>query len=276
MDLPYAEVIGDPIGHSKSPVIHKFWLGKLGLEADYRACLVRPAELGSYFEARVRDENWRGCSITMPHKIEALRYAHKHRDPSFPVEPINAAIRRGDGSLEGMNTDVNGLIEPLRRLHGLRLGEQRGPAIVVGAGGVLYSVMTALAIFGYGPIWIAMRDPAKMAKVADDYEGVQGFPIALSNPLPPARLLVNASPLGMSGFPPFPLSLESIEEEGIVFDLVYSPIETLLLRDARARGLRTIDGLSMLVEQAAVAFQAFFGEPPPRQHDAELRERLVA
>jgi shikimate dehydrogenase len=275
MTVPYAEVIGDPIAHSKSPIIHKFWLEKLGLDGDYRACLVRPTELGSYFEARAGDENWRGCSITMPHKIEALRYAPKHRDPSFPVEAINAAVRRESGVLEGVNTDVNGLLEPLL-LEDRRLGQARGPAIVVGAGGVLFSVMMALATLGYGPIWVVLRDPAKMAKVASDYEGVHGFPIPLADPLPPARLLINASPLGMSGFPPFPLSLGSIEEGGIVFDLVYEPVETPLLRDARARGLRTLDGLTMLVGQAAVAFQLFFGKAAPRQHDAELREKLVA
>jgi shikimate dehydrogenase len=275
MTVPYAEVIGDPIAHSKSPIIHKFWLERLGLEGDYRACLVRPDELGSYFEVRARDEDWRGCSITMPHKIEALRYAPKHRDPSFPAEAINAAVRQENGSLEGVNTDVNGLLEPLL-LEGASLGAARGPAIVVGAGGVLFSVMMALATVGYGPIWIAMRDSSKMAKVADDYRGVKGVPIPLTDPLPPARLLVNASPLGMSGFPPFPLSLDSIEEGGLVFDLVYAPVETALLREARARGLRTLDGLTMLVGQAAVAFQLFFGEPAPRQYDGELRGKLIA
>ncbi|HEX8513761.1 MAG TPA: shikimate dehydrogenase [Allosphingosinicella sp.] len=274
MGVPYAEVIGDPIAHSKSPIIHKFWLEKLGLAGDYRACLVRPAELGSYFEIRARDEDWRGCSITMPHKIEALRYAPKHRDPSFPVEAINAAIRREDGILEGVNTDVGGLLEPLL-LENERLGEPRGPAIVVGSGGVLFSVMMALATLGYGPIWVAMRNPSKMAKVAGDYGGVRGVPIPLADPLPPARLLINASPLGMEGFPPFPLSIDSIEEGGIVFDLVYSPVETLLLRDARGRGLRALDGLRMLVGQAAAAFQLFFGTPAPRQYDAELRARLI-
>lgn len=276
MGVPYAEVIGDPIAHSKSPLIHKFWLDKLGMEADYRACLVHPAELGNYFEARARDKDWRGCSITMPHKIEALRYAHKHRDPSFPVEPINAAIPHHDGHIEGVNTDFHGLFEPLQPLLNGPLTQARGPAIVVGAGGVLYPVMAALATLGVGPIWIAMRDPAKMARIVSDYEGVHGIPIPLSDPLPQASLLVNASPLGMSGFPPFPLSLDPIEDGGIVFDLVYAPIETPLLREAKARGLRTIDGLRMLVAQAAVAFQLFFGKAPPREHDSELRARLVA
>ena len=98
--IPYAEVIGDPIAHSKSPLIHKFWLEKLGMEGDYRHCLVRPGELGTYFERRRHDPDWRGCNITMPHKLAALEHVHKPQDPIFPVEPINIALTR-NGRIEG-------------------------------------------------------------------------------------------------------------------------------------------------------------------------------
>jgi shikimate dehydrogenase len=270
---PFAEVIGDPIAHSKSPAIHKFWLGKLGIEGDYRHCLVRPGELGAYFEARLHDDDWRGCNITMPHKIAALEFVHKQRDPSFPIEPINIAIPH-KGRLEGANSDVNGVMEPLLAHVSGRPGEARGPAIVVGAGGSLYSVMFALSALGYGPIWIVMRDDAKAAQVAKDYRGLQGRPISFDDPLPPAKLLVNATPLGMTGFPDFPLPLDSLTPDALVFDLVYDPLDTTLLQAARARGLRTIDGLDMLIGQAAVAFQGFFGAPAPRQHDVELRQVL--
>jgi len=275
MRMPYAEVIGDPIAHSKSPSIHRFWLGKLGMEGDYRHCLVHPDELGAYFEARSRDEDWRGCNISMPHKVAALRHVHKHRDPSFPLEPVNVAIPRG-GRIEGQNSDINGLMEPLLA-HGVgRIGGAAGPAIVVGAGGVLYSAMGVLAALGFAPIWIVMRDPDKAAQVARDYKGVDGRPISFHDPLPPARLLVNATPLGMTGFPDFLLPLDSLAPGAFVFDLTYDPLDTKLLRAARARGLRTIDGLAMLIGQAAIAFQAFFGAAAPRHHDAELREMLTS
>lgn len=274
MGIPYAEVIGDPIAHSESPLIHNFWLAKLGLQGEYRRCLVRNAELGDYFESRQRDPDWRGCNITMPHKIAALQFVHKHRDPSFPIEPVNIA-RPHRGRLEGLNSDTNGLLEPLMAAVGGTLGVERGPAIVVGAGGVLSSVMWALSALGYAPIWIVMRDGEKAKRVAHDYRGLHGLPIPFGDALPPANLLVNASPLGMTGFPDFPLGLDSLAEDAIVFDLVYVPRDTTLLRAARARGLRTIDGLSMLVGQAAVAFQAFFDRPAPREDDAELRELLV-
>ncbi len=272
--VPYAEVIGDPIAHSKSPAIHKFWLGKLGIEGDYRHCLVRPAELAAYFEARRADTDWRGCNITMPHKLAALEHVHKPQDPSFPIEPINIALPR-NGQIEGLNSDINGLSEPLLA-HLAGQPGQRGPAIVVGAGGVLYSVMWVLSALGYGPIWIVTRgDDARKAQIAKDYKGVQGRPIGHGDPLPPANLLVNGTPMGMRGFPGFTLPLDSLSPDAIVFDLVYDPLETPLLQAARARGLRTIDGLSMLVAQAAVAFQAFFAALAPRQHDTELRELLV-
>ena len=277
---PYAEVIGDPIAHSKSPLIHNFWLAKLGIDAEYRALRITPKELGAYFEARARDLDWRGCNITMPHKIAALAHVHKHRDPSFPVEPINA-VAPGKGQLEGYNTDTNGLMEPLMSLLG---GIDRSggmpepgsrPATVIGAGGVLYPVMWALSAFGFAPITVALRDTSKFAALEHDYRGVHVCPLELGSELPEAALLLNASPLGMTGFPAFPYGVESVREGGIVFDMVYSPIETDLLRAARARGLATVDGLEMLVAQAAAAFQVFFDQPPPREHDAVLRELLL-
>jgi shikimate dehydrogenase len=275
MGIRYAEVIGDPVAHSKSPLIHNFWLKKLGIEGDYRHCLVRPDELGAYFEARARDEDWRGCSVTMPHKVAALRHVHKHRDPSFAIEPVNLVIPR-KGRLEGLNSDVNGLMEPLLANLIGRIGGTSGPAIVVGSGGALYSVMWVLAALGFAPIWIVMRDPEKAAQIARDYKGVHGRPITFEDPLPEAHLLINATPLGMAGFPEFPLRLDSLTPDACVFDLVYDPLDTQLLKAARARGLRTIDGLAMLIGQASIAFQGFFGERAPREHDAELRDRLTS
>ncbi|MEO6552835.1 MAG: shikimate dehydrogenase [Croceibacterium sp.] len=267
-------MIGDPIAQSKSPAIHNFWLGKLGIEGDYRRCLVRVGELGEYFSARARDPDWRGCNITMPHKIAALEFVHKHRDPSFPIEPINIAVPLR-GQIEGVNSDTLGLLEPL---NAILQGQPapRGPAIVVGSGGVLFSAMWALSALGYAPIHIVMRDEAKMAVVTKDYRGVHARPMLIGSPLPLANLLVNATPLGMTGFPEFPLSLDSLSSDAIVFETIYSPLETALLREARARGLRTVDGLSMLIAQASAGFQAFFKAPAPREHDAELRALLTS
>jgi shikimate dehydrogenase len=132
-----------------------------------------------------------------------------------------------------------------------------------------------MPVMGYGPIWIVARDPAKAAKMADDFSGLGAFAASFRDPLPEARLLVNASPLGMRGFPPFPFSLDRMAADGIVYDMVYSPAETALLREARRRELQTVDGLAMLIGQAALAFESFFRVRPPRAFDHELREALL-
>lgn len=274
MGIPYAEVIGDPIAHSKSPLIHKFWLERLGIEGDYRRCLVKREELGDYFEARRRDPDWRGCNITMPHKIAALEHVQMPHDPSFPVEAVNLAVPGRDGLLDGINADTPGFLEPLMALHA-GFGSAQGTAIVVGAGGVLYSVMWSLAALGYGPIWVVMRDPIKAARIAADYRNVLGRTISFGDPLPAARLLVNASPLGMTGYPPFLVGLSTLEPDAIVYDLVYDPLETPLLQAAKARGLQVIDGLSMLIPQAAISFTRFFRATAPRLLDGQLRELLT-
>ncbi len=277
MGVPYAEVIGDPVAHSKSPAIHKYWLEQLGLEGDYRRCLVKGDELGAYFEARRRDEDWRGCNITMPHKIAALQHVQMHHDPSFPVEAVNLALPGRDGQLEGVNADTAGFMEPLLALHAGRQGPN-GTAIVIGGGGVLFSVIWSLSVCRYEEIWIVVRDPAKAARIAEDYGGGDlGIrTLSFDDALPAAGLLVNASPLGMTGFPAFPFGLSSLADDALVYDLVYEPLETALLRAARERGLRTIDGLSMLIPQAALSFARFFGANAPRTLDWQLRELLTS
>lgn len=276
MGVPYAEVIGDPIAHSKSPLIHRFWLDKLGMEADYRACLVRPHELAAYFDARQRDERWRGCNITMPHKIAALRHVSMHRDPSFPIEGVNLAVRTADARIDGINADTPGFLQPLLQRFGFAREGARGPAIVVGSGGVLFSVMWGLAALGFAPLFVIVRDAEKARRIAEDYGGVHARVLGFDDALPPANMLVNATPLGMRGFPAFALSLGTLSSDAVVYDLVYDPLETELIRQARQRGLNVVDGLSMLIPQAAISFRALFGAEAPRSDDRELRKLLSA
>lgn len=279
---PYAEVIGDPIGHSKSPAIHRFWLEKLKLGGDYRAVRVTPPELADYFRSRAEDPDWRGCNITMPHKLAALAHVHKHRDPSFPPEPINVAAPLR-GRIEGLNTDPQGLLEPLLaldagRLDGTGRRRQGSPrtAVVLGAGGVFYSVAQVLMTLGYDPIVAVVRDRTRIDAFLARADRRQFAVLPWGEPLPPCDLLVNATPLGMAGQGALSYAAGSVRSGGVVFDMVYDPLETGLLADARERGLKTADGLQMLVAQAAPAFQLFFGSPAPREHDRELRERLTA
>lgn len=267
---PYAEVIGDPISHSKSPMIHGFWLAELGLAGEYRATHVRPEALGAYFKARRADPAWRGCNITVPHKEQALRFVDDRGGIGATIGAINLVSRAADGALLGGNTDVGGFAAPLA---GLDLAWQ--PVIVVGAGGAARAVLVALRDRGVGHITLLNRTPEKAAALLDAF-GLEGTALPLTAPLPPARLLVNTSTLGMVGQPPLELDLTPLPEDATVYDIVYAPLETSLLRAAAARGLAVIDGLEMLVGQAALAFEALFGAAPPRARDGELRRRLLA
>ncbi|MBS0285674.1 MAG: shikimate dehydrogenase [Proteobacteria bacterium] len=269
MTRPYAEVIGDPIAHSKSPLIHGFWLEKLGIEADYRATRVTPDDLPRYIAGRRDDPAWHGCNVTIPHKIAMLDLVDDPGEVRDSIGAMNTIVRDSDGRVFGTNTDAAGFYAPLAEVD-----LAGAPVAVIGAGGAARAVLFALARAGVGPVTILNRSPLKGAALLARF-GLKGDALPLSATLPPAALLVNTSALGMTGQPPLELDLSPLPEGAIVYDIVYAPLETDLLRQAEARGLETIDGLEMLIGQAAMAFELFFGRPAPRVHDAELRELLT-
>ena len=267
---PYAEVIGDPIAHSKSPLIHRFWLEALGLEGDYRATRVAPGDLAAFFADRAADPAWRGCNITVPHKVAALDHVADPGDVRASIGAINTVFRGEDGALAGTNTDAAGFWAPIAELD---LADR--PVTVVGAGGAARAILWALARIGVGPVTILNRNPLKAAALLASF-GLKGDALPLAAGTPPAALLVNATSLGMTGQPPLDLDLSPLPDDAVVYDIVYAPLETPLLAQARRRGLATVDGLEMLVGQAAVAFAILFGQEPPRDRDDELRGLLTA
>ena len=282
MTRPYAEVIGDPIAQSKSPAIHGFWIDKLGLDAEYRAHRVPECGLADYLEARRADPNWRGCNVTMPHK-QAVMPLLDRLDPLVEkVGAANTVVREGDG-LAGYNTDVAGFLEPLAAM----LGERHlfRMARVLGTGGAARAVVSTLAGHGF-TIVLAGRDPAKARAMLDELDpGGEHHAIDIAHFAEPTDfafddragccdLVVNASPLGMRGQPPLAFDWSQAPPGSVAYDIVTDPVETRFLADARAAGFATIDGLAMLIGQAAAAFEMFFGIAPPRAYDAELRERL--
>lgn len=283
--VPYAEVIGDPIVHSKSPLIHKFWLEKLGLEGDYRARRVAAGDLPAYLAARAADPDWAGSNVTIPHKQAIMPLVNRVEETAAKIGAINIMTRDSErsGGLVGYNSDAQGFLEPLRPLladrHLFRM------ARIFGAGGAARAVAHALAAAGFTLV-VAAREVAK-ANALLAAVGGEHHPVALSHFAGPTDfvfddrqglldLLVNTTPLGMAGQPPLPVDWSHVPPGSVVYDLVYDPVETPLLAEARARGHLTITGLEMLIGQAAVAFNIFFGRPAPREHDAELRERLTA
>ncbi|AMG72674.1 shikimate dehydrogenase [Sphingopyxis granuli] len=267
---PYAEVIGDPIAHSKSPLIHGFWLEALGIAGDYRRAHVRPDGLAAYIAERRADPDWRGCNVTIPHKVAVMDLVDDPGNIRGTIGAMNTVVRQPDGALIGTNTDAAGFYAPLAELD-----LEGAPVAVVGAGGAARAVLFALARAGVGPVTILNRSPLKAMGLLVTF-GLKGDVVALDAPLPPAALLVNASSLGMTGQPPLDLDLTPLPEGAIVYDLVYAPLRTGLLAAAEARGLDTVDGLDMLIGQAALAFELFFGRPPPEGRDDELRALLTA
>ncbi|MEJ7932670.1 shikimate dehydrogenase [Sphingobium sp. AN558] len=268
--LPYAEVIGDPIAHSKSPLIHNFWLNALDIEAEYRKTHVTPDGLAAYFLERRGDPDWLGCNVTIPHKIAVMDFTDDPGGVRARIGAMNTIACETGGPLVGTNTDAGGFLQPLLR------DKWRGKsAVLIGAGGAARALLFALASLGVPDIVVMARDAAK-GQALLDRAGVKGRVIGMGDALPPVDLLVNSSPLGMVGQAPLALDLSPLPEGATVYDIVYAPLETGLLKAARGRGLKTLDGLEMLIGQAALAFDIFFDATAPRERDEELRALLMA
>ena len=284
MTVPYAEVIGDPIAQSKSPAIHGHWIAKLGLAADYRAAHVTAEQLKDYLASRAADPDWRGCNVTMPHKQRVIESLDRLDPLAERIGAVNTVVRSADGALAGYNTDAGGFLEPLRPLlardHLFRM------ARVLGTGGAARAIIAALAE-QHVVIVLAGRDPAKARALLDELDPDGEHHVApLDHFAEPTDfafddragcfdLVVNASPLGMAGQPPLAFDFSHVPPGSVIYDIVTHPLETRLLQAARAKGFRTVDGLAMLIGQAAEAFEKFFGVAPPRDEgDAELRKLL--
>lgn len=279
----YAEVIGDPIAHSKSPMIHNHWLQRAHITAEYRASHVRPEDLFIFFEERRRDRLWRGCNVTIPHKQAVIPLLDRLDPAAERIGAVNT-VRPENGKLVGYNTDYIGFLEPLLPL--LRQSHLFRMARIIGAGGAAKAIALALHDQGFTNVIIA-RDPAKARALRESFEPDDRLIAALDTFAHPTDfpfddregildLVVNTTSLGMKGQPPLLLDFSHVPPNALVYDIVYAPLETPLLAEAKARGLRTIDGLHMLIGQAAAAFTLFFGKPAPRDGDDELRAKLVA
>jgi shikimate dehydrogenase len=281
----YAEVIGDPIAQSKSPIMHGFWLEKLGIDADYGRSHVTADDLPAFIESRRKDLGWRGCNVTIPHKQAVMPLISRMDPIAEAIGAVNTIVPR-DGLLIGHNTDAPGFLEPLRpwlkERHLLRT------ARILGTGGAARAIAHALWGEGFTLI-IAGRDLAKAQAIASAFDAAHAHICTLdtfAQPLdfdwgePGDRLdvVVNATSLGMTGKPPLPIDFSNLPPGAIVYDAIYAPLITPLLAEARDRGHPIIDGLSMLIGQGRIAFEHFFGATPPcdPESEAELRARLTA
>ena len=272
MPEPYAEVIGDPIAHSLSPVIHRHWLRQLGLPGDYRATRCTPAKLPEYLASRRADPAWRGCNLTMPLKEQAAGLVDELDQAAQASGAVNCIVRV-EGKLIGRNTDVNGVAAVMGDLH-----LEGCKAVVIGGGGVARAALIALRRRG-AALHLLVRAPQRATALEALAPGLAVGPFeSAAKVTADAALLINATPLGMAGNPGMPQAiLDSLATapDALAFDMVYRPIETPFLQAAAEAGLQTVDGFAMLIAQARPAFRSFFGaEPPPG--DADLRAALIA
>lgn len=275
MGVPYAEVIGDPIAHSKSPLIHKFWLEKLGIEGEYRATRVHHNDLGTHIAARRADPDWRGCNVSQPHKIHVIAHLDGFDSAAVAVGAVNC-VHRDEDRLIGANTDVDGV----NAVFDSRLW-RANQVTLIGGGGAARAVLEALRQRDTLEVFMIVRDPEVIRPLHAAFArsgSVAGFDNVVV-PFAGSEYVINASPLGMAGAAEMPESvlegLRRVMDYATVFDMVYSPIETQLLKRAKALSLETVTGLEMLIGQARSAFQRFFAVDPPTGFDVELMEMLT-
>ena len=268
-----AFVIGHPINHSRSPLIHGTWLGEHGIDGSYEAIDVAPDALPGFFE-RLRAGEFAGGNVTIPHK-EAVFALCDSVDPlATTIGAVNTLVVEA-GKVRGTNTDYLGF---LGNLDAGAPGWSEGldTAIVLGAGGAARAVLVALQSRGIGSIVLLNRTRASAERLAAQLPGqitVAGLD-AFNEVAPLARLVVNTTSIGMHGSRFEHLDLSLLPRQALVTDIVYVPLQTPLLAEARALGLRTVDGLGMLLHQAVPGFEAWFGVRP--EVNPALRARIEA
>ncbi|MBN2907295.1 MAG: shikimate dehydrogenase, partial [Rhodobacteraceae bacterium] len=254
--------IGSPIAHSKSPLLHRHWLERYGIRGYYIPMDVAQADLKQVLEALPR-MGFVGVNVTIPHKESILRLADLISDRAALIGAANTLIFRADGKVHADNTDGVGFIENLRQ-GAPDWDPTAGPAAVLGAGGAARAIVTALADQGVREIRISNRTRSRAEALRAEfgpkivvYDWVQA-----GNMIDGAATVINTTALGMTGKPDFRVPLDGLSRDAVVTDIVYTPLETTLLREARARGCVTVDGLGMLLHQAAPGFERWFGQRP--------------
>ncbi len=260
---PIAAVIGWPIAHSLSPLLHRYWLHSEGIAGEYVALAVRPGCLADAL-AGLSALGFVGANVTIPHKREVLALADRVDPLARRVGAANLILRDARDRWLAMNSDVTGVEEALRRALP-DLVPESAQTLVLGAGGAARAVVAALLGLGIGSVVVANRHRERAEELVAGLADTRLRTIAWherSHALVDTGLLINATSLGMRGYPRLALDLSLLPATAAVFDLVYRPLETPLLREARERGLKTIDGLAMLVHQAVPAFAAFYGRKP--------------
>ncbi len=269
-----AGVVGWPVSHSLSPRLHGYWLRKYNIDGNYLAFEVKPEELGGFLET-LPAKNIIGLNLTVPHKEMVFPFLDEVDEVARRIGAVNVITVR-NGKLSGSNTDGFGFLANLKN-NAPAWSAQNGPAVVIGAGGAARAIIVSLLDDGISEIRLINRTRERANRLAENYDDPritvcdwQGRSGMLSG----AGLLVNTTSLGMTGQPPLDINLSNLPETAVVYDIVYSPLETALLKQARSQGNICVDGLGMLLYQAAPAFRAWFGQEV--SVDQGLRQHVLS
>jgi shikimate dehydrogenase len=253
-------VTGWPIGHSRSPIIHEFWLKKYKISGSYGVEAVRPEDFPAFIN-KIRDGEYVGANVTIPHKLAALKACDVASETARKIGAANTLWLEGD-KLHADNTDAYGFISYLDEV--ASGWNDDAPAAVLGAGGAARAVVYALVERDIQEVRIFNRTLEKAKVIANEYGSrVTTYDWSLrSENLAECGLLVNTTSLGMAGSPPLEMDIGVMGDNSVVFDIVYTPLKTDLLRQAEMQGLNIVDGLGMLMHQAVPGFERWFGKRP--------------
>ncbi|MBW6505481.1 MAG: shikimate dehydrogenase [Rhodobacteraceae bacterium] len=260
--IPLAGVIGSPVAHSRSPLLHRHWLQTYGIKGHYIPMDVATDDLHQVLAALPR-AGFVGCNVTIPHKVSVLAVADIVTDRAALIGAANTLVFRPDGKIYADNTDGYGFTENLHQ-YAPHWNPTAAPAAVIGAGGAARAVIASLLEAGAPEIRVSNRTRAR----ADTLRAEFGARIVIydwvqaGNMLEDALTVVNTSALGMVGKPEFRVPLDALSARATVADLVYTPLKTRFLAEAEAAGCTTVDGLGMLIHQAAPGFERWFGQRP--------------
>ena len=262
MTYTLAGLMGWPVGHSRSPIIHNHWITEHGLRGSYVLLSVEPGQLEQALRA-LPVLGFAGCNLTIPHKVAALSIVDRIDPLAARIGAINCIVVEADGSLTGKNTDAYGYVQSLRDAQP-DWRPDAGPALVLGAGGAARAVIAGLLDSGVPLIRLTNRSPDKTAELVAAF-GPQVTALDWTErhaALDGAALVVNTTNLGMQGQAALDLDLTALSPQALVSDIVYVPLETPLLAAAKRKGNATVNGLGMLLNQARPAFDAWFGVMP--------------
>lgn len=267
-----AGVMGWPVMHSRSPLMHNYWMDQQGLAGTYVPLAIKPGELAPALKA-LKPLGFAGCNLTIPHKLDAMKIVDEVDDVAAKIGAISCVVVREDGSLFGTNNDWLGFLGNLKQ----QLPDWRadaGPIAVIGAGGGGRAVCYALLHEGATEIRLVNRTAAKAKAIAEEFGGpIQPLPWEdRHDVLEGAAMAVNVTSQGMDGEPALDIRLDKLSNSALATDIIYTPLETPFLAAARERGNRTINGLGMLLHQGPAAWKRWFDVEPTVTD--ELRERM--